>query len=263
MSGGLCPSKSTIYVGNLDWNLTNNDIATLFEPFGQIAKVTVVKDPGTRESKGVAFIMFVRKEEATAAVKGMNRSQVNGRTIKVGVAVDNGKSRQFIKKKVYPDKSRCYECGEDGHLSYNCPKNLLGARVKEPKKKKNKRKKDGEEGDEDLSGSDSDEAPPPKKTLPPNLSYVAPTPTRYTPGQTHLKQSFVPASTPLVQPHHPPAQVPTPNPAIFAPPPSISPPSSSASGDEPSTASSSSSSSSKAERKVKSKGYFSDEDASD
>jgi RNA recognition motif-containing protein len=43
MSGGLCPSKSTVYCGNLDFSLTNNDIAKIFEEFGQVAKYVVVE----------------------------------------------------------------------------------------------------------------------------------------------------------------------------------------------------------------------------
>lgn len=39
---------------------------------------------------------------------------------------------------MYEDKTRCYECGEEGHLSYECPKNTLGFRKPPPKKKKKK-----------------------------------------------------------------------------------------------------------------------------
>lgn len=49
-----------------------------------------------------------------------------GRTLKVSIAKDNGKADEFAKRREYPDKSRCYECGEEGHLSYKCPRNVLG-----------------------------------------------------------------------------------------------------------------------------------------
>ena len=64
-----------------------------------------------------------------------------GRKLKCSLAIDNGRSAEFIRRKQYPDKSRCYECGGEGHLSYKCPKNLLGEREPPPKKEK-KRKKD-------------------------------------------------------------------------------------------------------------------------
>ncbi len=127
----------------------------------------MLKDKKTRESKGVAFILFLTEEEAKNCVtlfdgkqvflsfdtfKYVSESfvtfageccsktnlQIGGRTIRVKIAVDNGRSREFIKKRIYTDKSKCYECGEDGHLSYECPKNTLGYRKPPPKKKKKK-----------------------------------------------------------------------------------------------------------------------------
>lgn len=48
-------------------------------------------------------------------------------------------------RRLYPDKKRCYECGEDGHLSYKCTKNVLGEREPPPKKqRKSKSEKDRE-----------------------------------------------------------------------------------------------------------------------
>lgn len=135
-SGGLAPSKSTVYVSNLDYSLTNSDLHTIFSTFGKVAKVTVLKDRQTRQSRGVAFILFVSRDDAVKAAKGIDKKVLNGRTLSASIAADNGRATEFIKKKVYKDKSRCYECGEDGHLSYECPKNSLGPRERpEPSKK--------------------------------------------------------------------------------------------------------------------------------
>lgn len=68
-----------------------------------------------------------------------------GRTIKSSIALDNGRSTEFIRKRQYTDKSSCYECGKEGHLSYKCPENCLGERQPPPKKKK-KKNLEGSEG---------------------------------------------------------------------------------------------------------------------
>ncbi|GJU67297.1 U11/U12 small nuclear ribonucleoprotein 31 kDa protein [Tanacetum coccineum] len=67
-------------------------------------------------------------EDAVKAVKGVNGKVLNGRTLGASIAADNGRAAEFIKKRVYKDKTRCYECGEGGHLSYECPRNKLGTR---------------------------------------------------------------------------------------------------------------------------------------
>jgi len=118
--------------------------------------VTIAKD-NNRGSKGIAFILFINKDAAKEACTAMDGQQLNGRTIKVSIAKDNGRTKEFIKKKVYKDKSKCYECGESGHLSYACSKNSLGERKKPKKEKKKKRKKE----DEDAAYYDSDNDPGP------------------------------------------------------------------------------------------------------
>ncbi|KAK6929161.1 RNA recognition motif domain [Dillenia turbinata] len=127
-SGGLVPSKSTVYVSNLPYNLTNSDLFTIFSTFGRVAKVTVVKHRNTRQSRGIAFILFISQNDAVSAAKQMHGKVLNGRTLTASIAADNGRASEFIRKRVYKDKSRCYECGEEGHLSYECPRNQLGPR---------------------------------------------------------------------------------------------------------------------------------------
>ncbi|NXD78993.1 ZCRB1 protein, partial [Halcyon senegalensis] len=138
MSGGLAPSKSTVYVSNLPFALTNND---LYRVSFQELLVTIMKDKDTRKSKGVAFILFLDKESAQNCSRALNNKQLFGRVIKASIAIDNGRAAEFIRRRNYFDKSKCYECGEAGHLSYACPKNMLGEREPPKKKEKKKRKK--------------------------------------------------------------------------------------------------------------------------
>ncbi|CAH3166056.1 unnamed protein product [Porites evermanni] len=156
MSGGLAPSKSTVYVGNLPYSLTNNDLHKIFEKYGKVVKVTILRDKDTRESKGVAFVLFLDRQMAHKAVTAINRKQMFGRTIKCCIANDNGRATEFIRRKNYPDKSTCYECGDYGHLSYQCPKNMLGDREPPPKKQKKRKKQEQRDDEEEEEEEEED-----------------------------------------------------------------------------------------------------------
>ncbi|MBN3298379.1 ZCRB1 protein, partial [Amia calva] len=155
MSGGLAPSKSTVYVSNLPFSLTNNDLHKIFTKYGKVVKVTIVKDKDTRKSKGVAFVLFLDKESAQNCSRALHNKQLFGRTVKASIAIDNGRASEFIRRRNYTDKTRCYECGDSGHLSYACPKNLLGER--EPPKKKEKKKKKKSEEPEEVEEEESED----------------------------------------------------------------------------------------------------------
>ncbi|CAI5785463.1 zinc finger CCHC-type and RNA-binding motif-containing protein 1 isoform X1 [Podarcis muralis] len=160
MSGGLAPSKSTVYVSNLPFSLTNSDLYRIFSKYGKVVKVTIMKDKDTRKSKGVAFILFLDKESAQNCSRTLNNKQLFGRVIKASIAIDNGRAAEFIRRRNYYDKSKCYECGETGHLSYACPKNMLGEREPPKKKEKKKRKKaieEEEEEEEEIEGEPESE----------------------------------------------------------------------------------------------------------
>ena len=124
-------------------------------------RVTIVKDKETRKNKGVAFIMFLTRDDAHKCCHSVNNTEVHttyclalcifsffwhvpvlqrncepcstaqlrrymyfffeqmfGRTLKCSIAKDNGRTTEFIKRKIYKDKSRCYECGVSMQKSY-------------------------------------------------------------------------------------------------------------------------------------------------
>jgi len=78
-----------IYVGNLSFDVVEQDLEDLFKKFGDISGVKLIKDRETGRSKGFAFIEFANSSQAEAAVK-IDGEDFKGRRIKVNIA--RGKS---------------------------------------------------------------------------------------------------------------------------------------------------------------------------
>jgi RNA recognition motif-containing protein len=75
-----------IYVGNLSYSVTEDDLRQAFEAFGQVASASIIKDKFSNQSKGFGFVEMPVKEEAQAAISGLNGKEMKGRTMNVNEA---------------------------------------------------------------------------------------------------------------------------------------------------------------------------------
>ncbi len=75
-----------LYVGNLDYGMTGEDLTQLFSQFGTVESSTVISDKATGRSKGFGFVEMGNDEEATAAISGMNGKDIKRRQMTVNEA---------------------------------------------------------------------------------------------------------------------------------------------------------------------------------
>lgn len=75
-----------IYVGNLSFNTTEEQLRQAFESFGEIKSVSIISDKFTGESRGFAFVEMPDKEAAAAAISGLNGQELNGRKLNINEA---------------------------------------------------------------------------------------------------------------------------------------------------------------------------------
>lgn len=81
-----------LYVGNLSYEVTEQDLRQQFEAFGAVDTVSIITDRDTGRSKGFAFVEMASKPESEAAITGLNGKQLKERTLTVNEArpkVDN------------------------------------------------------------------------------------------------------------------------------------------------------------------------------
>ena len=75
-----------IYVGNLAYQTSEEDIRQAFTTFGQVSSVNTIKDKFSGESKGFGFVEMATQAEAQAAIAGLNGTEMSGRNMTVSEA---------------------------------------------------------------------------------------------------------------------------------------------------------------------------------
>jgi len=83
----------TIYVGNLPFSITEQELRELFEQHGAVHSVKLITDQRTGRSRGFGFVEM-DDEEAQAVIEALNRSDLGGRILRVSEAKERGEQRE-------------------------------------------------------------------------------------------------------------------------------------------------------------------------
>ncbi len=79
-----------IYVGNLAYTVTENDLKDAFSEFGEVSSSNIITDKFSGQSKGFGFVEMPNDAEADEAIKALNGQSLKGRSIKVNQAKPRG-----------------------------------------------------------------------------------------------------------------------------------------------------------------------------
>jgi RNA recognition motif-containing protein len=83
-----------IYIGNLAFSVTEDDLRQAFEAFGQVASASIIKDKVSGRSKGFGFVEMPDNTQAQPAIEGLNGKDLNGRAMNVNEARPRPEGRQ-------------------------------------------------------------------------------------------------------------------------------------------------------------------------
>jgi len=78
--------NNKLFVGNLTFDTSENDLQDLFAPFGTVNEANLMMDRMTNRSRGVGFVTMSSDDEAQKAIAGLNGKDIGGRALTVNVA---------------------------------------------------------------------------------------------------------------------------------------------------------------------------------
>ncbi len=79
-------NNKKVYIGNLPFSMTQDDIANLVAEFGETTSVTLITDKMSGRSKGFGFVEFAEESAANAAIEALNNREIDGRALVVNIA---------------------------------------------------------------------------------------------------------------------------------------------------------------------------------
>ena len=80
-----------IYVGNLNYNLSEDELKEVFEKFGEVSSSKIISDKYSGRSKGFGFIEMANDAEAQEAIENLNGTDLGGRSLRVNQAREREK----------------------------------------------------------------------------------------------------------------------------------------------------------------------------
>ena len=90
-----------IYVGQLPYNVDENELKEMFSEFGEIASINLIMDHYSGRSKGFGFIDMPNNSEADTAIKALNKTMLKGREIKVNQVQKQKKDKRSKRRPRY------------------------------------------------------------------------------------------------------------------------------------------------------------------
>ena len=98
---------TNIFIANLDWEITSEDLKTTFSAFGTVLYAHVVYEKDTKRSKGFGYIEMETADGAIAAIQALNGLEVNDRKLDVKIASpkENRPPRKEVVEKPYVKKT--------------------------------------------------------------------------------------------------------------------------------------------------------------
>jgi RNA recognition motif-containing protein len=85
--------STKLYVGNISFNTSNQDLIDLFSAAGTVTSANIIEDRETGRSRGFGFVEMSSSEEANAAIASLNGKEVDGRALKVNEAKPQSNDR--------------------------------------------------------------------------------------------------------------------------------------------------------------------------
>ncbi len=95
MSEQILVDPCTIFVGNIPYSLTDNELRNLAIAYGEIAAATVVRDERAR-SRGFGFVRFISPSAAEAAIQTLHGSKLQERIIRVGLTRSDSRYLELV-----------------------------------------------------------------------------------------------------------------------------------------------------------------------
>ncbi len=99
---------TNIYVGNLPWTMTSEELEQLFAKHGKVSSATVISDRLSGRSRGFGFVEMADGDEASSAIEALNGTDISGRTMTVNIARERTERRDSDRDRDRPPRRDRY-----------------------------------------------------------------------------------------------------------------------------------------------------------